>query len=288
MLITPAKRRDFLILPDGRRLAWHEWGPLDGNPLLFCTGAGMSGSLGFGTDSLDALGIRLISIDRPGLGTSDLHPTKTLATWADDVRALVETRDLPAPVALGFSQGAPFALALGATGIVRAVVLVSGQDDLGFSVLRPLLHPEVAGMVDSARSNPAAFEAYFAGIASAEVLWSLIQGMSSAHDRTVYENPEFAAAYRRCLMEGFVQGPAGYARDLVNTVLPWPFAPEEVTVPAHLWYGRLDTSTVHSPDFGATLASRLPNAARTVLDNEGGSLLWTRSHDILATIRSLS
>ncbi len=61
---------------------------------------------------------------------------------------------------------------------------------------------------------------------------------------------------------------------------------EDITIPVDLWYGGLDTSTVHSPDFGATLASRLPNASHTVDPEEGGSILATRSGDILAKLKS--
>lgn len=62
--------------------------------------------------------------------------------------------------------------------------------------------------------------------------------------------------------------------------------PEHITVPVELWYGGADTSTVHSPDFGATLATRLPNSTHTLEPREGGSILWTRARDILVRLRS--
>jgi hypothetical protein len=34
----------------------------------------------------------------------------------------------------------------------------------------------------------------------------------------------------------------------------------------HLWYGRHDTSPVHSPDLGESLAYRIPGAMRTVVE----------------------
>jgi hypothetical protein len=61
---------------------------------------------------------------------------------------------------------------------------------------------------------------------------------------------------------------------------------EEITIPVDLWYGGKDTSTVHSPDFGATLALRLPNVSRTFEPNEGGSILWTKSEQILSKLKS--
>lgn len=284
--VKPPKRLETMRLPNGRTLAWAEWGPTGGLPVVFCTGAAMSRWLGFGADDLGDLGVRLLALDRPGLGASSAHPGKTLDSWADDVRAFVRRNDLRDVTAVGFSQGAPFALALGGRGVAKAVSVVAGQDDLAHPGFRDVLHPEVAGMVAAARSDPAGFERDFAGFATAEGLWRLIVGMSAERDRVVYESEVFGAAYRRSLEKGFAQGASGYARDLVNTYGLWPVAPEDVAVPVDLWYGARDASTVHSPDLGATLASRLPGASRVVLADGGGSLLWTRSRETLAKLKA--
>lgn len=285
-LVTPPERQAAIQLQDGRTLAWSEWGPMDAIPVLFCTGAGMSGSLGFGASYLPALGLRLIAIDRPGLGLSDPDPNKTLFSWTDDVRALIQANNLQSVLAVGFSQGAPFAFALAGAGLVEAIAIVSGQDELSHPKLKPLLHPEVAGMVEAAQQDPSQFEQRFTQMATADGLWQLIINMSSKCDRTLYESEAFGAAYRQSLQEGFSQGSQGYARDLVNALGAWPVKLEDVTVPVDLWYGGLDTSPVHSPDFGITLASRLPNASHTVDPGEGSSILWTRSSDILAKLKS--
>ncbi|HEX2191519.1 MAG TPA: alpha/beta hydrolase [Longimicrobiaceae bacterium] len=282
--VPPPERQESISLPDGRILAWSEWGPPDGVPVLFCTGAAMSGSLGFGAGDLAELAVRLLAIDRPGLGRSDPHPGKTLSTWAEDVRELVRARELGTPLAVGFSQGAPFALALAGRGVVRALALVSAQDQLSHPRVEPLLPPEVAGMVAAVRRDPTGFERGFAQVATPDGLWKLIVEMSGEPDRALYLSPGFGAAFGRALREGFVQGPEGYARDLVLALGPWPVEPERVAAPVDLWFGARDTSTVHSPDLGATLAARLPHATRIVDPEAGGSILWTRSRDILARL----
>lgn len=284
--VTPPERQDTVRLPDGRALAWSEWGPEGGLPVLFCTGAAMSGWLGFGAGDLADLGMKLLAIDRPGLGRSDPHPAKTLASWTDDVRELVRARDLGAPVTVGFSQGAPFSLALAAQRLVHAVALVSGQDQLAHPRVRPLLHPEVAGMLAAVEADAAGFERHFSRMATAEGMWQLILGMSAEHDRRLYQDEAFGRAFERALREGFAQGAGGYARDLVVALGAWPFEPEEISVPVDLWYGGRDTSPVHSPDFGATLASRLRHASHTLDPEEGGSILWTRARDILAALKA--
>jgi hypothetical protein len=141
-------------------------------------------------------------------------------------------------------------------------------------------------MIAAIQQDTVQFEQHFSQIATPDGLWQLIIGMSAQCDRALYESDTFGAAYQRALQEGFSQGVQGYVRDLVNALGLWPVKPEEITIPVDLWYGGLDTSTVHSPDFGETLASRLPNASRTVDPEAGGSILWTRSWDILAKLKS--
>jgi len=51
-------------------LGWVRWGPEDEAPVLF-SGAAMGRSLGFGADVLSRLGVRPISVKRPGAS----HPT---------------------------------------------------------------------------------------------------------------------------------------------------------------------------------------------------------------------
>jgi pimeloyl-ACP methyl ester carboxylesterase len=271
-----------LRLPDGRVLAWTEWGPAGGRPVLFCTGAGMSGSLGFAIPVLAALGLRMLALDRPGLGRSSPHRGKTLSTWVADAAHLIERHDLRGALAVGFSQGAPFALALAGAGLVRAVAVVAGQDEL--PGVRRLLHPDVAAMLATARADPDGFEHTIRSTATADWLWSLILAMSAERDRRLYTGSSLGPAYRAALEEGFVQGPAGYARDLRLVLGPWPTPVEKIVTPVHLWYGARDTSTVHSPDSGRTLAGRLPCSRLHVLPDEGSSLLWTQGAHILTEL----
>lgn len=285
-LVTPPERQSTMQLYDGRRLAWSEWGPIDGLPVLFCTGAAMSGWLGFGALHLPYLGLKLIAIDRPGLGLSDPHPDKTLSSWVDDIQEFIQALGLRNVLAVGFSQGAPFAFALAGRSLVKAIAIVSGQDELAHPRLKPLLHPDVERMIAAVQQDPVGFEQHLSQIATPEGLWQLIIAMSAERDRILYESSTFREAFQRALQEGFSQGAQGYVRDLVNTYSSWSVKLEHISVPVDLWYGGLDTSIVHSPDFGATLASRLPNASHTVAPEEGGSILWTKSRDILVKLTS--
>jgi pimeloyl-ACP methyl ester carboxylesterase len=226
--------------------------------------------------------VAIAGIDRPGLGRSDPHPAKTLTTWIDDVRHLLRRVDGSGARAVGFSQGGPFALALAGAELVEAVALVAAQDELGR--MRHLLHPDVAAMLAAAEADAADFERRIAATATADWLWNLVVGMSGERDRAFYTDSALGPAYQRALEEGFAQGSAGYARDLAIVLGRWPVPVEEIAVPVDLWYGGQDTSTVHSPDLGRTLAARLPRGRLHLLPDEGGSLLWTRAPEILAAL----
>jgi pimeloyl-ACP methyl ester carboxylesterase len=141
-------------------------------------------------------------------------------------------------------------------------------------------------MIAAVQQDAVGFFKHFSQMATPDGLWRLVIGMSAQRDRVLYESHTLGEAYQRALKEGFEQGPQGYARDLVNALGSWPVKLEDITVPVDLWYGGADTSTVHSPDFGATLALRLPNASHIIAPEEGGSILWTRSWDILAKLKS--
>lgn len=281
--ITAPERRDARRVAPERQLAWSEWGPADGTPVLFSPGAATSGSLGFAAGALERLGMRLIGVDRPGLGRSDPAPGRTLLDTAADIRTLAAALELERPAMIGFSQGAPLALASAAVGAVSAVALVSGTDELAGPV-RGMLPPPIQQMLELAESDPPAAEAMFRGMMTPASMKEMLRGASPEVDLAVYLEPAFAAAFASALDEGFVQGPDGYARDTLVAMQRWPFDPAAIRTPVQLWYGAHDASPFHSVDFGVSLARRIPGAARTVVEGAGGAILWTHGAQILEAL----
>ncbi|MGN9845530.1 alpha/beta fold hydrolase [Nonomuraea sp. H19] len=275
--VTPPARLGRTRLPDGRALGWAEWGPAAGTPVVLCPGAGTSRWLGFGAEVVDELGVRLISLDRPGLGASDPDPGRTLDSWPADVAAL----GLGDVRVVGFSQGAPFALACAFSPFVRRIAIVSGADEV--ASMPDLLPDHHRDLVKSVAADPAWAEAFFASLTPG-ALWDMIVPNSPDADRAIYEQPGFARAYRQAMSEAFAQGSGGYARDTLLAMGRWPYSLEKVPVPVDLWYGELDTG--HSPDQGSTLALRIPGARRHLVPGAGGAVLWTHAGPILRTLLS--
>ena len=266
-----------LALPDGRRLAFRAYGPERGAPVLFVPGAASGSRMHFGKELLDGRGLRQISVDRPGLGRSDPQPGKTLATVGDDLRRFTATLGGPVPVVAN-SQGAPFALAAALAGAASRLVLVSPVDEVAHPPTKALLPGPVRELVDTVAAAPEQAAAHFAGF-SAESFFDFVLGDPPPSDAPVFGDPGFRGLLRAVLDEGFRQGPGGYARDTVLAMLPWQLDLGAIDVPVAVLFGSDDTT--HSPDLGATLATRISTAERLVVPGVGGSLLWARPDLVL-------
>jgi pimeloyl-ACP methyl ester carboxylesterase len=96
-------------LLDGRRLGYAEWGDPGGRPLFFFHGWPGSRIEGYlGDEAARARGVRLIAIDRPGMGLSDFQQHRTLVDWPDDVVQVAAALGLNRFAVLGISGGGPY------------------------------------------------------------------------------------------------------------------------------------------------------------------------------------
>ncbi len=157
------QRKNITLLPDGRRFSWYDSGPETGIPVVFCTGAGMSGSAGFGIPYLADNNIRLITPDRPGLGNSSPDAGKSPESFAADVTFLMQSLGYTRFRAAGFSQGAVYAMALAYYAQVSALALISGQDQFDYPPTRALLSADIIDMQKNARTQPDGFTSWGTG-----------------------------------------------------------------------------------------------------------------------------
>ncbi len=235
--MTPATR--FLVLPDGRRLAYVDGGPRDGRPVVHLHGGGHS-RLTRHPDArlLDAAGVRCITVDRPGIGRSDPQPGRMIADWGPDVEALADGLGLGRLVVSGHSMGGPFAVAAAAHlgDRVERLVLAGGLPPLDdpavfagldafnrrlFTISRraPWLLPFLLRrMVAKRRRDPEAFHRdYYADAPPA--------------DATAATDPELGAVLRASQLEAVAAGVGGLAREITLVARPWGLDGGAVTAP---------------------------------------------------------
>ena len=281
-----------VVLPDGRRLAYREFGPTSGRPLLYFHGTPASKHnwyLGHDAEALERLGIRAFAIDRSGIGGSDPEPARTLLSWADDVAAFADALELPTFAVLGYSCGAPYAWACAVRLPERVtdVAIVSGMVDL--------THPDVAALpprpnlqvLRTGAERPRASRLVYRIMATtAKLLPGPMVRQASASmpeaDRATIRDPEVARAFLAMLAETFAQGPAGAQVDSALVASAWGFDPADVRVPVHMWHG--DTDENVPIEMARHLAERVPGAELTVVAGEGHlSLVHRRLGDVLGT-----
>lgn len=109
---------------------------------------------------------------------------------------------------------------------------------------------------------------------NASSMWERVIAASDPLDREVYTEPHFAALYQRALSEAFAHGPAGYARDTLLAMRPWPFEPKDIKVPVDLWCGARDTSPVHSPTTARRLLPACPPRSDTSCSTQAACVPW--------------
>jgi pimeloyl-ACP methyl ester carboxylesterase len=235
---------DRIVLPDGRWLAYAEFGDPDGRPVLFFHGTPGYRLNPWATDAeLRSAGVRLIAPDRPGVGRSSPQSGRRLLDWPDDVRHLADALGLERFAVVGFSNGGPHAAACAYT---------LGPRISGTALVAPLPPLDAAGAVGQlgapgwyyplARRAPLALRALYAGPAAlarrdprrAERL--LLGGMSEA-DRRLFSRPALAGRFGADLAGA---GSRGVVDDERLMPQPWGFAPEQVAGPVRLWLGEHD------------------------------------------------
>jgi pimeloyl-ACP methyl ester carboxylesterase len=99
-------------LSDGRDIGIIEYGDKKGFPVMFFHGTPGSRLLFLKDDEISkALGIRLISLDRPGFGVSTPKPGRSILDWTDDVKEVADHLSINKFSIIGVSGGGPFAAA---------------------------------------------------------------------------------------------------------------------------------------------------------------------------------
>jgi len=278
---------DVITLADGRRLRWHEFGDLDGSPVLYTAGTPVSGLGGSAYDeAARAAGLRWISPDKPGYGGSDYQRKRTVSGWSDDLAALAVHLGVDHFALAGESGGAPFTLAAAhqVAGRVSVVALSASGGPIGPAERAgQRARNRVMGWL--ARNAPALNTVQVA--AMRRELATPARRERSLH-RDMAAKPEAAHAALRIEYEAVAdalrQGTRATVQELALIKRPWAFPLSEVKTPVHLWHGTLDRNAPIA--FARRLARELPDAILHVSDSSGHDVGADRTGEIMSVLSS--
>jgi len=228
-------------------------------------------------------GIRLISYDRPGYGSSSDRPGRSIADCAAEVRAIADELGVDRVGVWGWSGGGPYALACAA--LLPDLVAAS-------AVVGSMAPWDAAGLDffdGMGQGNVDEIELFFSDPVAArkknmqdrdEVLATTVDqvlevfaGLLSAPDAAVLTG-EFADWLVRTEQYGLTPGDQGWWDDAVAHMSPWGFDLGSIRVPVKVWHGRHDR---FSPfQHGQWLADHIRGAERALSDADGHLTLVTR------------
>lgn len=239
---------------NGRAICWTEFGDPDGVPVVYLHGTPRSRLSAPPAEALD--GVRLVTFDRPGYGRSDPVARPSLRLVADDVAALARSLDFGRFAVVGFSGGAPYALACGVRAGASAVaaVALTGPD----RELKTLSGKEKRSVM-MLRLVPYAGRRFVRRHAA----W-YADDPTKLHAAGDDPREGEAVAAR----EGARQGSIGLAADWIATDLrSWGFRLADVKVPALIWAGRRDPGRAVAD--APLVAARLPFSTVRIAEDCG-------------------
>jgi pimeloyl-ACP methyl ester carboxylesterase len=297
--ITPdpwAPVRDSSIrLPDGRTLAYAEWGDLLGRPVFLFHG--MPGSRLFFPDPQVATGsgVRAITVDRPGMGGSDPQPGHVVADWPADVVELAGALGLDRFGVVGWSAGTPYAFACaalipegltGAAGTTSAAAmryLIWDDPELRETLLddddRAILEVLPTGRDAAERVAAADAGGFVESIAEHP---EQVAERADAGDEWFLEDPDRRRSFIESFREAVRQGAEAMSPQFVAQVAPWGFRLEDISMPVHVWAGANDAIT--PPEQMRRVAKRIPQHTFTVWDDVGHAGIAKHLDQVLAEL----
>jgi pimeloyl-ACP methyl ester carboxylesterase len=279
-------------LSDGRALGYAEWGAADGAPIFGFHGTSLSRLAHLGEDAPRAAHARLILVDRPGYGLSDLHPGRTLLDWPGDIAELADGLGIDRFAVFGMSGGGPHAAScayalpdrVSALGLVSSPAPVWDRPELRFSA-----PPHRQPMIELAERDPDLVARQLVEDCRAELERTAAgsrnggKGDGPEADQALMAEPDIRARFEAAKLETVGRGPEGYARDLfLLYVAPWGFRPEEIEVPTEIWHGDEDAAV--SPRIAQFFAETIPGSGLHMLSGAGHLLLWAHAEEILRSL----
>lgn len=290
--VTPPRLEGTVAVGPRRRLGFAEFGPPDGRAVLWLHGTpGARRQIPEEARVLaHEVGLRIIGIDRPGIGSSTPHLHTDVRGLAADIERLVDSLGVDDFAVIGLSGGGPYALAVAhdlpdrvvAAAVLGGVAPTKGPDAIagGLVSLGVRLAPLVAlthvptgifltGAVRLARP-----------VASPGL--DLYARLSPAGDRALLRRPELKAMFLDDLLNGSRKQLSAPLADVLLFTRDWGFRLADVRVPVRWWHGDAD----HIVPFahGQHVVGRLPDAELHVLAGESHLGGLGAGEHILATL----
>jgi pimeloyl-ACP methyl ester carboxylesterase len=270
-----------------------EVGRGDGPPLFHFHGHGSSRlEVLLIAESAATLGVRLIGLDRPGIGRSEARPGYRILDWPADVADAADQLGAERFAVEGVSGGGVYAMAVAAKMPHRltACGLISTVSP-GAMMMKSGPWPlRVAWWMEA--HVPGLFWAYShllrpamgSDEASVEKYLVRFRGQLGPADQRLLDEPEFRKRLVQTFVESRRQGSDANLAEALVGVQPWGFEVGQIALEKmFLWHGEQDRVMPVAP--ARLLAQALPHCTATFYPDEGHfSTMTNHAQSILSTL----
>lgn len=253
---------------DGRRLSFAEYGSTSGRPVIWMHGTpGARRQIPLEARAYAAAhDLRIIGIDRPGIGSSTTHLYPQVIDWAADLEIFADTLGLSDFDMVGLSGGGPYVLAaaaalcerVGSVSVMGGVAPTRGPDAApgGIVQLAVRVGPALSrGRIPLGIALTQAVRAVKPLAGTALDLYAAVQPLG---DKTLLGRPEFKAMFLDDLLNGTRFQSSAPLNDLVLFTRDWGFRLADVRSPVRWWHG--DADHIVPLRHGQHVVDRLPDA----------------------------
>jgi pimeloyl-ACP methyl ester carboxylesterase len=261
---------------DDRRLSFAEYGSTRGPAIVWMHGTpGARRQIPIEARAYaEQHALRIIGIDRPGIGSSTPYLYPNILDWTQDLEILLDTLGADTVRLIGLSGGGPYVLAAGAAlpdrvhgvGVLGGVAPTQGVDAVEGGVIQ--LAVRLSTLLTLARVP--------LGIALTQTIrlvrplagpgLDLYAAVQPPGDKNLLSRPEFKAMFLDDLLNGSRFQTSAPLNDLVLFTRDWGFTADEVAVPVRWWHG--DDDHIVPFRHGQHMVDRLPDATMSVIDGE--------------------
>lgn len=294
-LITGPRVEGTVSVERGRKLGFAEFGPSGGRAVVWLHGTpGARRQIPEAARLAAAeLGVRLLGLDRPGVGLSTPHLYASVLDFTGDFEIVLDQLGIDDLAVIGLSGGGPYALAsacampdrVRAVGVLGGVAPTRGPDAARGGLVGLLNHlapvlPPLRGPMASALTGfvwairPVAGRALQAYAA-----------ISPEGDRAVLTRPEMKAMFLDDIIGNTRRGMGAPVSDLILFTRDWGFSLQDVDVPVRWWHG--DSDHIVPLAHGRHVVARLPDASLTVRPGEGHVGGFDAAVEVLGTLLDL-
>ncbi len=276
-----------IILKDNRTISYAEYGNPHGKPIFLFHGIPGSRIFRSSDEITSEIGVRLITVDRPGYGLSTFQPNRHIADWPHDVGLLADSLNLGSFAVAGHSGGGPYAAAcayalpervtaaalvcsVGPIDSSSALERMDGLNHMGFRVGRYVPWPLWRALI---------WAFYRDGHRRPEKIMERGAATRPRADAELWKQAAVREVCYASTVEAFCNGTQGHAWEARLLTRPWHLPLEKIRVPLHIWHGTSDRAA--PVQMARHLAGRIPNCQTHVCEGEAHLLIFPHWREIL-------